>query len=122
MSRGLISRKVPSGEVNGDVSPFRGGHFDERIIITAYRGGDKFLFGGHILRISGIGIAASVVGTLTIGELVSLYSANPLEPFERQARVTQNQGETYEFEFLSLTDRQLQCLTKTCDWLLADLS
>ncbi len=85
MSRGLISRKVLSGEVNSDVSPFRGDHFDQRITITAYRGGDQFLFGGHILRISGVGLTASVVGTL------------------------------------SLTDRQLQCLTKTCDWLLADL-
>lgn len=121
MSRGLISRKVLSGEVNSDVSPFRGDHFDQRITITAYRGGDQFLFGGHILRISGIGLTASVVGTLTIGELVSVYSANPLGPLERQARVMQHKGEAYEFEFLSLTDRQLQCLTKTCDWLLAGL-
>jgi PilZ domain len=102
--------------------PFEAITFGERITITAYRGGDKFHFGGHILRISGTGIAASMVGTLTIGELVSLHSANPVEPLERQARVTQHQGETYEFEFLSLTDRQLQCLTKTCDWLLAGLS
>lgn len=120
MHRELNSGKVPGRDLNENVPSLRAGYLDLRIIITAYRGGDKFLFRGRISGITGNGITAGVVGTLAVGELVCLqYSINSLGQLERYARVQRCQGEKHDFEFLSLNDRQIQCLRETCDWLLA---
>jgi len=115
MHREVKSRKAPSGN-----SFPAGDHLEVPIIITAYRGGDKFLFKGRMSRITGNGITAYVVGTLAVGELVCLqYSINSFGQMERHARVRRRQGDKHHFEFLSLNDRQIQCLRETCDWLLA---
>jgi hypothetical protein len=120
MSREVTSRNVPGGELDVDVPLSLGDHFGERINIIAYRGGDKFLFGGCISRTTSNGITASVVGDLTVGELVCLqYSINSSEQLERHARLRQQQGEECDFEFLSLNEQQIRCLTETCDWSLA---
>jgi hypothetical protein len=104
----------------GNVSSPRGDLSDVRITITAYRGGDTFLFKGRISGITCNGITASVVGTLAVGELVCLqYSINSLGQTERYASTRRRQGEKQHFEFLSLNDRQIQCLREASDWLLA---
>jgi len=98
----------------------RGDPSDVRIIITAYRGGDTFQVRGRVSAITGNGVTASVVGTLAVGELVRLqYSVDSLGQLERCARTRKRPGEKYHFEFLSLNDRQIQCLRETSDWLLA---
>lgn len=105
------------------IPPIRADHSDVPITITAYRVGDKFMFRGRISGIIGNCVTASVAGTLTVGELVCLqYSINSLGQLERYARVRQYLSEKYDFEFLALNERQLRCLTETCDWFLADLA
>lgn len=104
----------------GNMSSTRGDPSDARIIVTAYRGGDTFLFRGRISALTSNGITASVVGTLAAGELVCLqYSIDSLGQLQRYARTRKRQGEKYHFEFLSLNDRQVRCLRETSDWLLA---
>jgi len=120
LNREVISRKASGGELNGSVPPLHGDHFEARITVTAYRCGDTFLFEGSLSDMTGKGITASIVGTLSVGELVCLqYSIEASGLLERHARVRQRLGEKYDFEFLSLNDRQRQCLTETCDWFLA---
>src|SRR6266516_4517647 len=103
MGRGEASRNVPRSELNGNVPLSVGDHQSEPISITAYRRGDKILFGGRISKIATSVVTASVIGTLTVGELVRLYySVKPLGQVERHARVQQQQGEMCEFRFLTL--------------------
>ncbi len=92
----MISRKAPGGEPSWDVPPLRADYLDVPITITAYHGGDKFLFEGRISKITANCITASVVGTLTDGELVCLqYSISSLGQLERYARVWRHLAEKY---------------------------
>jgi len=118
MSREETARRAPSGEIAEN--SLRTERLDVRVAITAYRGGDMFLFDGHLSEITGNGIAVTVIGNLTVGEWVRLqHSINSVTPLQQYARVSLHRGEKYDLEFLLLSDCQIRALTETCDWSLA---
>ena len=91
----------------------------DRVAVTAYRFGDKFSFSGCATSATGCGFVATVMGSLRVGELVLLrYSTKAQETPERYGRVRYRRGDEYEFELVSLNDRQRRCLTETGDSLL----
>ena len=124
MSRELVSREAFGGaKSRSDVAPVRGDQYEVPITIKAYRRGDTFLFRGCISKINVDRITVSVAaGVLNVGEVICLqHSIGLMRQMERYARVLHQRGEMCEFEFLSLNNQQVQCLTETCDWVLLDL-
>lgn len=89
------------------------------VAVTAYRFGDKFSFSGRATSATRCGFVATVMGSLKVGELVSLqYSTKAAENVEMYGCVRYRRGDEYGFELVSLNDRQRQCLMETGDSLL----
>ena len=87
-----------------------------RVTVTVQRPEGKLSFWGIVANLSQNGLASTVVGNLTLGEILTLrFSPLPGYPeLQIRARVSHQKGYYCGFEFLWLNDIDRQSLEKAC--------
>ena len=87
-----------------------------RITVTVQRSEGKLSFWGLIANLSRTGIASTVVGNLSVGEIVTLRFSPTPKSLEVQvrARVSHQRGYYCGFEFLWLSDADRRSVEQAC--------
>jgi PilZ domain-containing protein len=87
-----------------------------RITVTVQRSEGKLSFWGLVANLSKTGVASTVVGNLSLGEIVTLrFSPTPKLPeVQVRARVSHQRGYYCGFEFLWLSDADRKTVEEAC--------
>jgi len=93
--------------------------FDARLQVKMFQDGEFRTCWGRSVEMGQDGIGATLTGTLTKGEIVSLEIPLPLTPYPMKVRaiVRYCQGLRYGFEFLTLNDSQRDTVRRVCEYL-----
>jgi PilZ domain-containing protein len=93
--------------------------FDVRLQVRMFQDGEFRSCWGRSVELGQDGIGATLTGTLTKGEIVTLEIPLPLTPYPMKVRaiVRYCQGLRYGFEFLTLNDGQRDTLRRVCQYL-----
>jgi len=90
--------------------------FDARITINSHDREGEAAIWGRCSDLSEEGLGATIVGSLNLGEVLSIQL--PLRPHEQpvslQATVRYQNGFHYGFEFLTMNDAAREALKSTC--------
>jgi hypothetical protein len=94
---------------------------DARIQVRMFQEGEFRTCWGHSTEMGQDGIGATLTGTLSVGEIVTLDIPLPLStyPVKVRAIVRYRQGLRYGFEFLTLNDAQRDTILRVCEYLAA---
>jgi c-di-GMP-binding flagellar brake protein YcgR len=87
-----------------------------RVTITVQRPEGKLSFWGLVANLSKTGIACTVVGNLSVGEIVSLRfrPLSRLPEIQVRARVSHQRGYYCGFEFLWVSDADGRSVDQAC--------
>jgi PilZ domain-containing protein len=93
--------------------------FDVRLQVKMFQNGEFRSCWGRSVEIGQDGIGATLTGTLSVGEIVTLEVPLPLTPYPMKVRaiVRYCQGLRYGFEFLTLSDAQRDTIRRVCEYL-----
>lgn len=93
--------------------------FDVRLQVKMFQDGEFRTCWGRSVELGQDGIGATLTGSLTKGEIVSLEIPLPLTPYPMKVRaiVRYCQGLRYGFEFLTLNDSQRDTVRRVCEYL-----
>lgn len=92
---------------------------DVRLQVRMFQDGEFQTCWGRSTELGQDGIGATLTGSLTNGEIVTLEIPLPLTPYPIKVRaiVRYRQGLRYGFEFLTLNDTQRETLRRVCEYL-----
>lgn len=91
--------------------------FDSKVTLTIYRSGQKREMWGRTADISPGGIAATLSGTLDVGEIASIRIEIEKKTMELRAVVRHRQGHFCGLQFLSMTPEQREIIKSVCEHL-----
>jgi len=91
--------------------------FDSKITLTIYRSGQKGEMWGRTADISPGGLAATLSGTLEVGEIASIRIEIEKKNLELRAVVSHRQGHFCGLQFLSMTAEQREIIKLACEHL-----
>lgn len=91
--------------------------FDSKVTLTIYRSGQKHEMWGRTADISPGGIAATLSGTLEVGEIASIRIEIEKKNLELRAVVRHRQGHFCGLQFLSMTAEQRELIKSVCEHL-----
>jgi c-di-GMP-binding flagellar brake protein YcgR len=89
--------------------------FDSHVNLTIYRSGQKHELWGRTADISQDGIAATLSGTLEIGETATIRIEIEKQTLSVRAVVRHQQGHFCGFEFLAMTADQRAIIQSACE-------
>jgi hypothetical protein len=92
---------------------------DVRMQVKMFQDGEFRSCWGRSTEMGQDGIGATLTGSLTTGEIVTLEIPLPLStyPIKVRAIVRYSQGLRYGFEFLTLNDAQRDTIRRVCEYL-----
>jgi len=93
--------------------------FDVRLQVKMFQEAEFRSCWGRSVEIGQDGIGATLTGTLSVGEIVTLDIPLPLTPYPMKVRaiVRYCQGLRYGFEFLTLSETQRDTIRRVCEYL-----
>lgn len=92
---------------------------DARLQVRMFQNGEFHTCWGRSTEIGQDGIGATLTGSLTTGEIVTLDIPLPLTPYPIKVRaiVRFSQGLRYGFEFLTMNESQRDTMQRVCEYL-----
>lgn len=92
---------------------------DVRLQVRMFQDGEFRSCWGRSTELGQDGIGATLTGTLSTGEIVTLEIPLPLTPYPIKVRAIVRfcQGLRYGFEFLTMNDSQRDTVRRVCDYL-----
>jgi hypothetical protein len=92
---------------------------DVRLQVKMFQEGEFRTCWGRSTEIGQDGIGATLTGTLTTGEIVTLEIPLPLTPYPIKVRAIVRfcQGLRYGFEFLTMNESQRDTVQRVCEYL-----
>lgn len=92
---------------------------DARLQVKMFQEGEFRTCWGRSTEIGQDGIGATLTGTLTTGEIVTLEIPLPLTPYPIKVRAIVRfcQGLRYGFEFLTMNEGQRDTVLRVCEYL-----
>ncbi len=92
---------------------------DVRLQVRMFQNGEFQTCWGRSTEIGQDGIGATLTGSLSTGEIVTLEIPLPLTPYPIKVRAIVRfcQGLRYGFEFLTMNDSQRDTVRRVCDYL-----
>lgn len=94
-------------------------NLDVRLQVKMFQDGEFRSCWGRSTEIGQDGIGATLTGSLSTGEIVTLEIPLPLTPYPIKVRAIVRfcQGLRYGFEFLTMNDSQRDTVRRVCDYL-----
>jgi hypothetical protein len=92
---------------------------DARLQVRMFQDGEFRTCWGRSTEIGQDGIGATLTGSLTTGEIVTLEIPLPLTPYPIKVRAIVRfcQGLRYGFEFLTMNESQRDTMQRVCEYL-----